>query len=135
MLNIEGILSDEIDIYIPMLRVLIDRAIKKGNALLTVDSVIRALRDRSMQLWLIKDNEKIKAICITEILITPQCRVLGIVALAGVGHKQWKDLLEQILTIYAQEKGCRYIEIQGRKGWNKVLSNFKQVAIVLRKEV
>lgn len=135
MIYLQGILHDEIDIYTPMLRVMIDKALKKGNALLTTESIIRALKDRSMQLWLIKDNKDIKAICITEILITPTGRVLGIVALTGKDYKQWKDFLEDMLTLYAKEKDCKYIEIHGRKGWDRILNNFKQVAIVLRKEV
>ncbi len=135
MLNVVGITSDDIDIYIPILKVLLDASIKKSNALLTVDSIIKAIKDRDMQLWIVKEDEKISAVCVTEILITPLCRILGIVALAGGNHKQWKDLLEQTLTDYAKEKACKYIEIQGRRGWNRILNNFKQISVVLRKEV
>ncbi len=43
--------------------------------------------------------------------------------------------LEPDICLWARRQGCRYMEIYGRRGWQKALSDYHEQYAVLRKEL
>lgn len=56
------------------------------------------------------------------------------VGLAGGELSEMLEIEEEI-AIYARSFGYPFVEIIGRPGWEKALSGYRRVAVVLRKEL
>ena len=57
----------------------------------------------------------------TRILCYPRSRSLLIELLGGEGMAEWIHLIQH-LEVYAREQGCRHVEVQGRRGWERALA-------------
>lgn len=73
-----------------------------------------------------------KSAIVTEIVSYPQYKV-GRIWLAGGDLDELVEA-EKDVSEWAREKGCDGMEIIGRHGWKKKLSDYKAVATVLVKE-
>ena len=91
------------------------------------------LHDGSMLLWLATDGQEIKAIVITELTQSPKlgrvCRMR-----LGAGHDMadWFSLKDDI-EAYAREEKCLRVRIEGRAGWAKMFSDYRQPYVILEK--
>jgi hypothetical protein len=99
----------------------------------TSDQVYEDLISARAQLWGIAANGEIQGIWITRIEKTPR-DLYGLVWIAAgdgleVGLYHFLNMTEE----WFKEKGCRYVEVSGRKGWQKVLPNYEFRAVQLRK--
>ncbi len=82
-------------------------------------------------LWLaVADGEKIRAAGITS-LAGDACEII---AVGGVGHKDWIRFIEGIEK-YARAEGQKRVRIIGRKGWARLLPAYKQTAVVLERQL
>lgn len=139
MIYLQGIISDNemFDVIWQVVEHKVDIALKKGGSLISAKDVYKMLKNKDAQLWIVKENETIKVAYITSIKILPDCYVLEIVALFGNNIKKYLDFIEENIVKFAKEHGCQYIEIVGRKGWERMLRNkgYKTVSLIIRKEV
>jgi len=89
------------------------------------------------QLWMIRDENELKAVCVTEILVYPKMSKLLIGQLCGEGMNEWLDNLISTLETFAKNNGCSYLEARGRKGWIKAAEhlNFKPTYQIISKEL
>ena len=73
---------------------------------------------------------------VTEILTSPNGDTLAVVLIAGREMDKWMKLYPRLVS-YAEAKGCRWIEVHGRKGWERMLRDrgFEFSHVVLRKEL
>lgn len=71
---------------------------------------------------------------VTQILEYPRCKVLR-VWLAGGDLDELRWALATAGEDYARDRGCSHIEIDGRKGWSRVLSGYLEKRVVLMKAV
>lgn len=74
-----------------------------------------------------------RSAAVTRIHDYPQASVLRIWLAGG----DMQDLLANVwrLEEYAKETNCTAIEIEGRKGWERVMPDFELVSVILRRHV
>lgn len=97
------------------------------------DQVIQQLLDGKAQLWGIADGQKMTGIWITRIEECATGRFGLVWIAAGKGLEQGVPKFLECTEAWFREMGCEYIEINGRKGWARVLPGFKQHSVILRK--
>ena len=92
------------------------------------------LLDEQMQLWIAVDDKEILAAMVTQIIVYPQKRVLRIVAIGGGQMERWISFLPGLEDL-AIEQGCSSMEVWGRKGWLKILDDYKCSYHILSKDL
>lgn len=100
----------------------------KMNGFLTMDIVKELVKAGHMKLWA-REN----AVAATAEESRVGQKILTIV-LAGGALEQLKDIEREIET-YAVAHGFGEIYINGRKGWERVLSGYKTHMVIMRKEL
>lgn len=96
--------------------------------------LLGALASRRMLLWLIWDGSRIVGAVVTEISETITGRVCVLVAMGGERRDRWLHLLGQIED-YAMQENCRAVRLYGRKGWKRVLRDYRETRIIMEKEL
>lgn len=90
------------------------------------------LEECRAQAWGMRDADHVLGFWITRIenAFTTRYGVVWITAGAGleVGLPAY-SVIEQ----WFWDQGCKYIEIHGRRGWKRVLPDYEEIAVVLRK--
>lgn len=90
--------------------------------------IFERILDTKLQLW---SGEK--SAMVTEIEHYPNFRVCRIF-LAGGDMTELLEM-EKDITKWAKSKGCNKIQIAGRKGWERVLKEYKKQFVVLNKDI
>ena len=92
------------------------------------------LINRDQQLWLCNGGD---GICISEIKVLKDFKILAFPVIAGKNMDQWLDDLVDMAKAFAKHHNCKYIEGYGRKGWLRALNKhgFKDYAITTRLKV
>ena len=93
-----------------------------------------AIYSGDMQLWLAVDGEEILASMVTQIIPYPRKKVLRIISIAGEGMDEWIFDLP-IIEDWALSNGCTSLECWGRKGWLKVLKDWKCSYHIITKDL
>jgi hypothetical protein len=121
----------------PKLLPFIRKALSVDTGRYTEASIFDALLERQMQLWAAidpEDGRRLLAICITEIRNYPGKKVGTVFLCAGAGMAGWLPYLADI-EAWFRVKGCREVDIYGRKGWAKMLPDYTFARVLLRKEL
>ncbi len=127
------IASDDIDNIWSDVEPLIKRT---SDELLDEDDVHQLLKEGTLLLWIITDeNGEIVTAMTLAIQNYPRVTSLRIVTCGGDRMKEWLDDFLEKLELLAKERGCSYIDIDGRCGWSKVLKGFHVDYITLRKKI
>ena len=89
------------------------------------------------QCWAVQDEEKIVNISITKINTYATHKSLHLITTTGINGGRWDTYKEAHHTIedYARSRGCRRIEMYGRKGWSRVLNKLEGAQNEKYKEV
>ena len=98
------------------------------------DDYIEPLTHGDMQLWVATEDKKILAALITQIIPYPQKRILRLISLAGEEFNRFKDCLDMV-EAFAINNHCTALEMWGRKGWKKLLPDWKDSYIVYTKDI
>lgn len=94
----------------------------------------RALLKKEAQLWAVTTNGKISGIWITRIENSYSQR-WGLVWVASGSGLENVDLYREHIEPWLREQGCSFIEVVGRKGWVKILPDYKEKGVILTKEL
>ena len=97
-----------------------------------VDGLRRELVAARLLLWLVWDGDKIKGAVVTELAETVSGRICVIVAMGGADRSRWLHLLKE-LEDYARRESCRTMRLYGRKGWKRVLRDYRETRVILEK--
>jgi len=98
------------------------------------DDFIEPLTHGEMQLWIAIENKEIIAALITQIIPYPQKKVLRLISLAGEDFSKFKDFVSMVES-FAIRSECSSLEMWGRKGWKKLLPDWKDSYIVFTKDL
>ena len=93
-----------------------------------------ALTNAEMQLWIAVEDRDIIASMVSQIIPYPRKRILRIISIAGKNMEQWMQFLPTVED-WALEHGCTSIECWGRKGWLKVLKDWKCSYHIITKDL
>ena len=117
----------------PYVSPLIRAAMHKGR-LTDYAEVERGVFDGSALVWIVWNGEKIKAAAVTELSCANGERFCTIVACGGSDRGQWLPLISE-LERYAKAEGCKAMRIFGRRGWSKLLPDYKTSRVLLEKDI
>ena len=98
------------------------------EGLWTLEAVEQEIREGRAVLWPME-----RSACVTQIHAHPKGRVLRL-WLAGGDLQELLHFLP-VADMYAAEQGCMAIEIEGRAGWEKVLTGYSKRRVILIKEI
>ena len=112
---------------------LIQRALKYENTHSLYD-VLNDLRAGKAQLWVAGYGNTIDGICVTCINNYPNTTICLIWLCAGIGREKYTRLIGNIEQ-WAKAQGCESISLEGRPGWERVLTDYKKTKIMLEKVI
>lgn len=96
----------------------------------TPAEVRQQLESAKAQLWVLAER-RIRGIVITK-LMAP----IGLIWIAsGKGLDSESMKLLAIIEQWMKEKGCRFVKIEGRRGWGRVLDGYEEKATVFLKRL
>ena len=98
------------------------------------DDFFESLTDGDMQLWVAIENKDIVASMVTQIVPYPRKRILRIIAIGGDEMDKWIHQLPMVED-WALTMGCTALECWGRKGWLKVLKDWKCSYHIITKDL
>ena len=93
-----------------------------------------SLMDENMQLWIASRDNEILASMITQVIFYPKKKVLRIISLAGGEMDKWIENIDMI-EAWALSLGCTSLECWGRKGWLKILKDWRCSYHILTKDL
>lgn len=117
----------------------IDKTIEYINKALTQapEVTFKWVNDNIMkgnsQLWLATHDKELVGIVVTNGVFYPTTSRLLIHLLGGVDIHNWVGTISEI-EAWAKQQGLDGIEIQGRRGWLKLLPDYKCNRVLLTKE-
>ncbi len=97
----------------------------------TADEVRSELEHARAQLWGLQESGAAFGIWITR--IEGQRGLLWIAA--GERLEDGLRLFREHTVPWLKEKGCKYVQVFGRRGWKKAMPDFEEVGTILRKEL
>jgi len=112
---------------------LIERALQFESTH-TLNDVLKDLRAGRAQLWLATDNDEVEGIAVTCITEYPQTTTCLIWLCAGISREKYTPLIGNIEQ-WAKTHGCASISLEGRAGWERILTDFSKTKIILEKRL
>lgn len=131
--NLYGLTVEMVDEWWPHVSSFLQKAVDRSDDKYDIDSIYQKIMSKDMQLW-VAVTDKILAVGVTATHVYPLKKVCVMCFLGGEDLPVWKDTIH-VLEDVAREWGCDYLEIKGRKGWAKVLPEYEQTYITLRKKL
>lgn len=124
-MNILGIPSVDIEDAWPVAVPFLQPAMLRTpfGKLYDLPSVKAAVKEKSMQLWFIEEDLKVRGVAVTQIISYPKAKVLDILLLGGYDYKDWGRLGAELSKQYAAENGCQFVRGYGRLGWARMLKH------------
>ena len=117
----------------PLVKSCIYQGIKRGNISSFGPVEANVLSGRAL-LWVAIVDGRIKASAVTEINQTEWRKVCEIISCGGKGMKDWVGLIEG-LEKHARIENCSAMRIVGRRGWQRVLRDYRLRRVILEKEL
>lgn len=112
---------------------MIAAAMRKGGLSAFAPVEESVLAGKSL-LWLAWDGTNVRAAAVTELQQTEWKKACIIVACGGSDINGWINLIHPIEG-YAKAEGCQAMRIMGRRGWARVLSNYRVRRYVMEKDL
>ena len=101
---------------------------------LETDDFLEPLTHGNMQLWIATEDKDIHAVMVTQFVIYPQKNILRIISLAGDDFEKIRNF-QEIIEGFAIKNECTALEMWGRKGWKKLLPDWRDNYIVYTKDL
>lgn len=114
----------------PIARSLIKAAIEH-NDLSEFDLVERDILSGHQLLWLVV-SDRIEAAVTTHLIKGNDRPVCVITACAGSERERWIELRKKI-EAYAKAEGCKCVRLYGRRGWERVLKDYRVEHVIMEK--
>lgn len=115
--TIRGIPAPLVDRFWHLAEPYVKRALDHTSGELNAQDIRRLCKDRAIQLWLVREGERVLGAASTEIVVYPQRKHARVITLAGSRAPEWTGLLDTILNDWARSQGCAAIEAFVRKGY------------------
>lgn len=122
--NIRGIPANLVEHFWKVAEPYIKRALEHASGEFLPSDLKTFCKDRTIQLWLVNEGDKVIGAVTTEIVNYPRRRHCRVITLAGSNAKEWMSELDIILCAWAKQQGCDAIEAYVRKGFVPLLANY-----------
>ena len=100
-----------------------------------IEDILNNILTTTNQLWIAVVDKKIKGVVTTEVWNFPQISKLGIHLCGGEDIHEWCDIGMAQIEDYARELKIDEVEIHGRKGWSKLLPDYKTDRVIFNKRI
>lgn len=118
----------------PHVKALIDRAYAEVDSEIPADLFNRLCDGRAL-LWMVYDDATIVYAFVTELYVRRSgTKVCRLVAGAGARMDEWLHLQSEV-EAYARAEGCAKIVAEGRAGWQRALTGYKEIRRVIEKDL
>lgn len=98
------------------------------------DDVRADLLDGKAQAWGVRDGDNVRCVLVTRVENAfGRCYgLLWIAAGSGIadGMRLFREYIE---PWFFEDQGCEWIEINGRRGWARLLHDYEEASVVLKK--
>ena len=137
---IEGIKSDSVEAWWSLVEEYLISALEQSLGEYSIEDIKEACKSKDMQLWA-EIGKEVEGALVTKINNYPQKKVFVMMLAGGkvFADNNFKIIeeSEELLTRFAKEKGCTYIQLFGRRGWVKKMNKlqYKHNRVVLTKEI
>ena len=118
----------------------IRHAMERGG-ISSYGDVAQAVLDGWALLWVVWDEcspshtpRKVYGVGVTQTSTTEWRKVCTIIAYSGEDRRRWLHLIKAVED-YARIEGCSAVRICGRKGWQRVLKDYRAKRVILEKEI
>ncbi len=110
--------------------------LERESKLLLSDALRLDLKQAKRQLWGFQDDDKVTGIAITEIYETPTGKACEVVGACGTESSKGQiDAIIERIESWSRDVGCTRVRFGGRRGWSRRLNGYRQVGIILEKEI
>ena len=99
-----------------------------------IEDVYTFLKSRDMQLWTAFDDREMVAAAVTQIICYPRKKLCAVHFVGGIGRNNWLQF-QEVIGAWAKAQGCAAMETSARKGWLRVLTNWRPVWTQLRRDL
>lgn len=110
-----------VPLYWQVILPFVSMALAEGRGELEPDDVYARLCDGRMQVLAAVYEDTIVAALVTEVVNYPRKTALRVVLAGGSKLDKWMHAAQAMLLIGAHAVGASFIEMHGRKGWQKAL--------------
>lgn len=102
----------------------------------TADFLLEELQADRLQLWLVlKERRQMKAALITDIRPYPNgLKTCMVTVVVGQEPRAWIGL-QDVLCDWAKRSGCEKMEVIGRLGWKRILTDWQASAMFYEKSL
>ena len=111
----------------------LDKVLAKVPEFKASDILTRVIKGDS-QMWLVEEEDNIDGVVVTNLIKYPATQRLLIHLCGGQNIRDWIALYMQTIEEWSKSKGLDGIEIQGRKGWLKLLPDYSCHRVFMIKE-
>ena len=101
---------------------------------LETDDFLEPLTHGDMHLWIATEDSAVHAVMVTQFVIYPQKNILRIISLAGDDFEKIRNF-QGMIEGFAIKNECTSLEMWGRKGWKKLLPDWRDTYIVYTKDL
>ncbi len=116
----------------PLARGLIKSAIDR-TGLSEFEQVERQVMSGDQLLWLAL-SDHVEAAATTHLVKTSGRPILIVTACAGTQRERWIGLRQKV-EAYARAEGCSRVRLYGRRGWERVLPDYRVEYVIMDKEL
>ena len=125
---------EDVSVVWPSILEYVEEVVSHSQGEATSDHYYEELTSGTMQLWVSIEGKEVLACMVTQIAPYPNKQVLRIIALGGVEMEKWIQFLPDI-EHWAMNVGCTSLEAWGRKGWLRILQDWKCSYHILTKDL
>ena len=113
-----------------------DLVAKTNDDVLNDEDILGYLKSGHYTLWIATepDSDSVVAAMTIQYAYFPKYKICRIVTIAGQRMSEWIGDL-YMLENWAKTQGCDYMDMYARKGWKKILKEYKEDCILLRKKL
>ena len=110
---------------------------RTNDEFVTESDVKTFLKEGIHILWIVKEigSEEIVGVITLEFALYPRNKIGRVVTCAGGRLHEWvKETLYE-LEQWAISEGCTHMDMYARRGWTKILTDYNEDCVLLRKKL
>jgi len=134
-IDVVAIPADRVGAYWPSVAEFVWPAFEHFPGEMDLPTLLRRLSIGEGTLWVAFGDGRFFGGCITQLYDYPAFRAVQIVGLGGVEFSRWHAEMNVWLDRYAKLHGATRLEFYGRRGWEKMLPEFKVNRIMMVREL
>lgn len=115
----------------------IKRALDHSAGEISPDDLKRLCMERDVQLWLVREADRVVGAATTEICIYPHRKHCRVITIAGSHFMEWVEQMDAVLSAWSASQGCDALEAHVRRGFVQKLAplGYKHLHSVVVKEL